>query len=177
MENKDAKQWLANSKKVLSQLSRFSQTDSAHLKQEIIKRQTLIENLDEQVDNEITAGINSYHIIGFNQNKAESGYTGFLHLKKTGANRVAAEWVIAGEQTQIGTGFFKDDLLVINFSYEGDEADEIGIYKGVVVYKIIQQKILHGIWSEKHGDNAYIGIEEGRKLSDAESIFRNSNLN
>ena len=71
-------------------------------------------------------------------------------------------------QTQTGKGFFKDDILVINFSYEGELKNRPNTFKGVVVYKCINNTILDGFWSEKYGDDDYLGFEEARKLSTKE---------
>ena len=54
------------------------------------------------------------------------------------------------------TVFFKDHILVINFSYAGDNEK---IYKGVVVYRCITKDLLEGFWSEKHGDPMCLGSE------------------
>ncbi|AIY14177.1 hypothetical protein [Cellulophaga baltica] len=106
-----------------------------------------------------------YQIIGFNQDRDQSGYTGYLRLIVTSKNRVDAIWTIGGEQTQTGKGFFKDDVLVINFSYRGELKNRPKTFKGVVVYKMINDNVLDGFWSEKFGDDDYLGFEEGRKLS------------
>ena len=34
-----------------------------------------------------------------------------------------------------------------------------------MVYKFINNTIIDGFWSEKYGDDDYLGFEEGRKLS------------
>jgi len=109
-----------------------------------------------------------YQIIGYNQDKEESGYTGYLQLTVTGMHRVTAIWTISGVQTQTGKGFFKNDILVLNFAYEGELKDRPKTFKGVVVYAFINNAILDGFWSEKYGDDAYLGFEEGRKLTASE---------
>lgn len=83
-------------------------------------------------------------------------------------NRVNAIWTISGVQTQTGRGFFKDDILVINFAYLGELRNRPKTFKGVVVYKLINETILEGFWSEKYGDDKYLGFEEGRKMTNAE---------
>ncbi|WP_055436753.1 hypothetical protein [Lacinutrix algicola] len=97
-----------------------------------------------------------YNIKGSNQDEAGTTYNGTLELTLNENNRVNAKWVINESQVQQGTGFFKDNILVINFNYKGD--DEL-IYKGVVVYKCITQDILDGFWSEKHGNPLYLAVE------------------
>lgn len=97
-----------------------------------------------------------YTIIGKNQEETSNTYKGTLHLTLDTNNRIIAKWCINNFQEQIGTGFFKNNILVINFSYQGD--DEL-IYKGVVVYKCISVDILDGFWSEKHGNPLYLGEE------------------
>ena len=107
----------------------------------------------------------TYEIIGYNQDKEQSGYTGYLKLIATSKNRVNAIWTISGVQTQTGKGFFKEDILVINFAYLGELRNRPKTFKGVVVYKLINENILDGFWSEKYGDDNYLGFEEGRRMT------------
>lgn len=100
--------------------------------------------------------IGSYTIIGSNQDENENSYKGTLTLTLNENNRVVAKWLINNSQVQIGTGFFKNNILVINFSYKGENKN---IYKGVVVYSCISKDILDGFWSEKHGNPLYLGEE------------------
>ncbi|WP_054850644.1 hypothetical protein [Olleya sp. ITB9] len=97
-----------------------------------------------------------YQIEGSNQDDNSSGYKGVLDLQLDENNRVKAKWLINNNQEQFGTGFFKHNILVINFNYKG--ADNV-IYKGVVVYKCVTNDILEGFWSEKHGNPLYLGEE------------------
>tara|TARA_R110000868_G_scaffold4211_13_gene26739 strand:- start:146793 stop:147161 length:369 start_codon:yes stop_codon:yes gene_type:complete len=110
----------------------------------------------------------TYQIIGYNQDKEQSGYTGYLRLIVTSEHCVDAIWTISGVQTQTGKGFIKNDILVVNFAYEGELKKSPKIFKGVVVYKFINDSILDGFWSEKYGDDDYLGFEEGRKLTPTE---------
>lgn len=105
----------------------------------------------------IQALVGTYDIIGKNQEKTEQNYTGTLSLALDADNRIQAKWFINNEQEQVGTGFFKDNILVINFSYQGEDARQ---YKGVVVYRCVTNDILDGFWSEKHGDPLYLGEEK-----------------
>jgi hypothetical protein len=98
----------------------------------------------------------SFTIMGSNQDEERARYKGTLHLTLDENNRIQADWLINESQNQTGTGFFKDNILVINFNYNGEENR---IYKGVVVYKCITKDILDGFWSEKHGNPLYIGEE------------------
>lgn len=101
--------------------------------------------------------IGTYSIEGNNQEASTSAsYKGELTLTLNENNRIAAHWIINGEQVQNGTGFFKDNILVINFNYLGDDKH---VYKGVVVYKCMNKDFLEGFWSEKHGDPLYLGTE------------------
>jgi len=100
--------------------------------------------------------IGTYNIIGKNQDDTEVEYTGTLELSLNSNHRIAAKWLINNEYKQVGTGFFKDNILVLNFNYIG-EANEM--LKGVVVYRCITKDILDGFWSEKHGDPLYLGEE------------------
>lgn len=174
----DLHAWLENSKNALLQLGTLLPNEIKVLKGEIEKRQQLFDNYTIEpinANSKIEKLQGTYHIIGFNQNEEKSRYSGFLHLKKTGDHRVHAEWVIDGEQTQIGTGFFNNNNnLVINFSYEG-----LGnkLYKGVVVYKLLNESILTGFWSEKHASDEWLGIEECRKLANSEIIYNIAKLN
>ena len=98
-----------------------------------------------------------YNIIGKNQAETDVEYRGVLTLRLDENERIVAHWLINNEQEQFGTGFFKDNILVINFWYEGEE----GVFKGVVVYRCLTPDILDGFWSEKHGDPRYLGEERG----------------
>ena len=98
----------------------------------------------------------TYNITGTNQNEESTTYKGTLDLTLDQNNRIIANWQIGEDQEQTGTGFFKDNILVINFNYKGEDET---VYKGVVVYKCITQDILDGFWSEKHGNPLYLGEE------------------
>ncbi|WP_299253816.1 hypothetical protein [uncultured Lacinutrix sp.] len=105
---------------------------------------------------QITQLPGTYNITGSNQDEAAASYKGTLELTLDENNRINAKWTINNNQEQLGTGFFKDNILVINFNYKGDNDT---IYKGVVVYKCITKDILDGFWSEKHGNPLYLGEE------------------
>ncbi|AEE20292.1 hypothetical protein [Dokdonia sp. 4H-3-7-5] len=98
----------------------------------------------------------TYTITGSNQSEDAAGYEGELTLALDEHKRIVATWLISGDQLQQGTGFFKNNILVINFNYEGDDET---IYKGVVVYQCITKDLLEGFWSEKHGNPLYLGEE------------------
>lgn len=98
----------------------------------------------------------SYNIIGNNQDIERASYKGILDLSLDQNNRVVAKWLINNNQQQFGTGFFKDNILVVNFNYQGEDDS---IYKGVAVYKCISKDILDGFWSEKHGNPLFLGQE------------------
>jgi hypothetical protein len=100
--------------------------------------------------------IGNFSIIGSNQDAEEHTYKGILSLNLDSNNRIVAKWVINKSQEQFGTGFFKDNILVINFNYKSDDDT---IYNGVVVYKCITKDILDGFWSEEYGDPRYLGEE------------------
>ena len=100
--------------------------------------------------------VGNYSIIGNNQEAEETSYKGELCLSLDENYRIIAIWNIEGTQEQFGTGFFKDNILVINFNYQGDENT---IYKGVAVYRCISKDILDGFWSEKYGNPLYLGEE------------------
>ncbi|WP_439129516.1 hypothetical protein [Polaribacter sp.] len=111
--------------------------------------------------------IGDYQIIGKNQNDSENIYKGTLHLSLENNHRIVAKWVINKNQQQFGTGFFKNNILVINFEYQGDEND---IYKGVVVYKCITKDILEGFWSEEFGNPNFLGEENCFRIKDKELL-------
>lgn len=100
--------------------------------------------------------VGKYNIIGNNQDAEKHTYKGVLSLALDANKRIVAKWLINNEQEQKGTGFFKNNILVINFNYKGADKN---IYKGVVVYKCISKDILEGFWSEKHGNPLYLGEE------------------
>ena len=97
-----------------------------------------------------------YSVIGTNQNAEGNKYKGTLKLSLDEHNRIKAKWYINNWQEQLGYGFFKDNILVINFNYLGEDNK---IFKGVVAYKCLSKDILEGFWSEKHGDLDYLGSE------------------
>lgn len=99
--------------------------------------------------------IGAYFIEGSNQDETNSTYNGILNLSLDENNRIVAEWRI-GDTIQNGTGFYKDQILVINFNYETADNE---IYKGVAVYRCLSKDVLDGFWSEKHGNPLYLGSE------------------
>ncbi len=109
--------------------------------------------------------IGIYNIIGKNQEDTELNYTGTLTLRIDQYNRIIAKWLINEEQIQDGTGFFKDNILVINFNYRGD-SDQL--FKGVVVYHCLTKNILEGFWSEEYGDPKYLGEERCFRVTNDE---------
>ena len=100
--------------------------------------------------------IGKYSVMGTNQDESDSSYTGTLDLSLDDTKRIVAVWMVHENQQQLGTGFFKDNILVINFNYVGDDGNT---YKGVVVYRCISKDILDGFWSEKHGNPLFLGEE------------------
>jgi len=101
--------------------------------------------------------IGEYSLIGTNQDNSNNTYKGVLSLTLDVDNRIVAKWKIHSDQEQSGFGFFKDNILVINFQYVGEN---YSLYKGVVVYKCITKDILDGFWSEEHGDPKHLGTEQ-----------------
>ncbi|WP_312765464.1 hypothetical protein [Epilithonimonas sp.] len=107
----------------------------------------------------------NYSVEGSNQDDNGIAYHGILTLDIDKNNRIVAKWTI-GDHIQNGTGFFRDDILVINFNYEGDDNR---IYKGVAVYRC-NKDILDGFWSEKHGDPLYLGSEYCTRIPASEFL-------
>ncbi len=112
--------------------------------------------------------IGIYSIIGTNQNSENSNYKGNLTLTLDINNRIIAKWLINDNQEQYGTGFFNDNILVINFNYQGDD---LKIYKGTVVYKCLTKNILDGFWSEKHGDPLFLGSEQCFRVKEEKELI------
>ena len=100
--------------------------------------------------------VGEYNILGSNQDAEQHSYKGKLILSLDDNTRIAANWTIGTNQQQTGTGFFKNNILVINFRYTGEDQN---IYKGVAVYQCISKDILDGFWSEKHGNPLFLGEE------------------
>lgn len=112
--------------------------------------------------------IGRYSISGSNQDESqEITYKGILSLSLDENNRIIAQWLINNTQQQEGFGFFKDDILVINFNYKGDNNKK---YKGVAVYRCITKDILEGFWSEKHGNPLYLGTEHCLRMESTERL-------
>lgn len=100
--------------------------------------------------------IGEFSIIGSNQDADENTYNGTLSLTLDENERIVAKWLINNTQKQFGTGFFKNNILVINFNYKGFENT---MYKGVVIYKCLNKNLLEGFWSEELGNPKYLGSE------------------
>lgn len=112
--------------------------------------------------------IGSYSISGSNQDEnPEITYKGILSLSLDKNNRILAKWLINNTQEQRGHGFFKDNILVINFNYKGDDNKT---YKGVAVYRCITKDVLEGFWSEKHGNPLYLGTEHCLRMESTEKL-------
>tara|TARA_R110002074_G_scaffold349981_2_gene520779 strand:+ start:51995 stop:52354 length:360 start_codon:yes stop_codon:yes gene_type:complete len=100
--------------------------------------------------------IGEYNILGSNQDSELHTYKGTLILSLDSNTRIVAKWTINNSQKQTGTGFFKNNILVINFRYSGEDNN---VYKGVAVYQCISKDVLDGFWSEKHGNPLFLGEE------------------
>jgi|TARA_B110000908_G_scaffold48733_1_gene59511 hypothetical protein len=105
--------------------------------------------------------VGRYEILGNNQDAQGSEYNGILTLTLDAHQKIIAVWTINHNQQQFGTGFFKDNLLVINFKYTGEDTKT---YKGTVVYKFFNKENFEGFWSEKHANQAFLGLERGTKI-------------
>ena len=103
-----------------------------------------------------------YTISGNNQDGEQNNYSGLLTLSLDNNNRIKARWVIGKDQIQEGNGFFRDNILVINFRYIGENNS---VFKGVAVYRCITADILDGFWSEKHGNPLYLGTERCLRIT------------
>ncbi|WNH13119.1 hypothetical protein [Thalassobellus suaedae] len=112
--------------------------------------------------------VGKYNITGSNQDALEYTYKGSLDLTLDENDRIKAKWLINNEQIQRGTGFFKNNILVINFNYKDENNNT---YKGVVVYQCISKDILEGFWSEKHGNPLYLGEERCFRVNNQEQLL------
>ncbi|WP_276166326.1 hypothetical protein [Zobellia alginiliquefaciens] len=112
--------------------------------------------------------VGEYSIMGSNQDAENNTYKGKLILSLDLNSRIIAKWTINNTQQQTGTGFFKNNILVINFRYSGDDQN---IYKGVVVYQCINNDVLDGFWSEKHGNPLYLGEERCFRVKQNTSLM------
>lgn len=100
--------------------------------------------------------VGKYNVVGKNQEDTDIKYKGVLTLSLDDNDRIIAQWVINDEQQQTGVGFFKNNILVINFKYIGINAN---VYKGTVVYRCLTKDVLEGFWSEEQGNPLYLGEE------------------
>ncbi|PQJ78235.1 hypothetical protein [Polaribacter porphyrae] len=107
--------------------------------------------------------IGNFSILGTNQNDSEESYRGTLSLSMDDENRIIAKWLINKSQQQFGVGFFKNNVLVINFNYQGDENST---YYGTVVYKCLTKDILEGFWSEEFGNPKFLGSENAFRVKE-----------
>jgi len=112
--------------------------------------------------------VGTYNIVGSNQDETDNTYKGTLTLSLDSNKRIIAKWFINNEQEQIGTGFFKNNILVVNFKYQSEDDYT---YKGVVVYHCISETILDGFWSEKHGDPLYLGTERCFRIIEEQELL------
>lgn len=112
--------------------------------------------------------VGNYLIKGHNQDALKSSYEGELSLTIDHNKRIIAQWHIGDSQLQEGTGFFKDQILVINFNYKGEDT---AIFKGVVVYKCLSTDMLDGFWSEKHGDPEFLGTEHAYRIRENKNLL------
>lgn len=111
--------------------------------------------------------VGTYTVQGSNQVMGDDfTYQGVLFLDLDENLRINAEWMI-GEHRQTGKGFFKDNILVINFQYDGEEGET---FKGVAVYRCLDNFFLDGFWSEKHGDPRFLGSEYCVKIRNSEYL-------
>lgn len=108
--------------------------------------------------------VGKFQIIGSNQDAEDHTYKGILSLSLDRNKRIKAKWIINNEQVQTGNGFFRDNILVINFKYLGEEDK---IFKGVVVYRCLSRDLLDGFWSEKYGNPLFLGTERAFRITSA----------
>jgi hypothetical protein len=107
--------------------------------------------------------VGEYTILGNNQDENATEYSGTLKLSLDKNLKIIALWNINNNQEQFGTGFFKDNILVINFNYLGDDTKT---YNGTVVYKFFNKDTFDGFWSETAANQQFLGLERGSKISE-----------
>lgn len=151
-------------------------------KKEHIKKQLENCNSEKELQNLLSSlycSINSvqqpvlgkYSIQGLNQDEYQSPYSGQLEIKANTSGQLKAIWLIGKDQLQFGTGFMHDNLIVFNFYYEGEAECTGQLFKGVVVYKQLPTGDLNGFWSEKHGDQRFLGKEFAKRLTNTHTDF------
>jgi hypothetical protein len=111
--------------------------------------------------------LGKFSIIGSNQDESEETYKGILNLSLDDKNRIIAKWQISKSQEQFGVGFFKENILAINFNYQGDENKT---YYGTIVYKCLTKDIFEGFWSEEFGNSNYLGSENCFRITDKKEL-------
>ena len=111
--------------------------------------------------------VGDFSIIGSNQNDSNVNYRGVLTLSLDEDNRIIAKWLIHNEQEQVGSGFFKDNILVVNFQYLGENLE---IFNGTVVYRCLNKDILDGFWSEEYGDPRFLGSERCFRIKENSDV-------
>lgn len=107
--------------------------------------------------------VGMFSIVGVNQDESKTSYKGILEFTLDTHNRIIARWLINGDQVQSGVGFFKDNTLVVNFNYLGEDDT---LYKGVVVYNCVTNDYLDGFWSEELGNPSCLGEEHCYRIVD-----------
>ena len=110
---------------------------------------------------EVTNLVGNYILKGMNQDEEGSKYEGTLNLSLRSDGGLNAVWRINPDQMQYGVGFFKNEMLVINFNYVGD--DDV-VFRGVVAYSQNSSDILEGVWSEEAGNLKCVGVEKAYKI-------------
>lgn len=145
------------------------------LKSKLITELSSANNLDEisdhidQFRNQLISQKSfdgQYHIRGNNQDSLSSAYSGVLLINVLSENRISAVWTISNTQKQYGFGFYHDNLMIINFYYLDENPESNQKLKGVVVYKMNSSGNLEGFWSEKHGDDNFLGFEKAIRIQE-----------
>lgn len=156
-------------------------TSFSNLKKQLIEQiidansltelQLIIDQYKAQNNYSVEDLVGRYELKGVNQDENESSYSGTLDLSVNEIGRVKALWLIGKDQLQFGSGFYENNILVINFYYEGDDIYRGQQFKGVVVYKVLSDGNLQGFWSEKHGDQRFLGKEYAVKVQNIKTDF------
>lgn len=131
-----------------------------------------LSELNKSFDNKSKISVlGKYLIQGVNQDESQSPYNGQLEIKEDLNGKLKATWLIGSDQLQFGTGFKHEHTLVFNFYYKGEGDFKNKKFKGTVIYNILPNGDLNGVWSEKYGDQRFLGKENAKNIKNISTCF------
>ncbi|NLR91056.1 hypothetical protein [Flammeovirga agarivorans] len=90
--------------------------------------------------------IGNYAVFGHNPWDSTSEYTGNVSIQELDKNKFHIDWTVGfSDYYQKGTGQWIKNFFVVNFDYKDNQQT----YKGVVIYKSIDDETLEGFWIEE----------------------------